>query len=169
MMSDVPPHRLFDEIYRRHGHRCPMSTLGGRMGYAARRFLEGRGAAAELRGAYHARTCALDGITGATGCSEEEGRLTVRDEGRHLLHLFDLRTRHGVAVALRDHALAIAWEYRRESEALEEARSGLTGEALRVRQQQVDAVLDRVLEALRTLPQDTLLELHPLIPCAEGD
>lgn len=142
-----PSPTVFAEIYRRHGHRCPMSTLGGRLGHAARRRLgEGEG----LRAVYRARTCAVDGIALTTGCSPEAGSLAVEDCGRHVLTV----TRpggDGVTVALRAAALELAGSYRRlRDAAAEEAR------------------LERVLEELRTLPEDRLLTVR-LLPGSRGD
>lgn len=84
-MPAIP--ELFLRIHDRHGHYCPMSTLGARLGLAAMQALGER--AAELRAWYHIETCAIDGIALATGCLPEEGRLTVLAEGRHRLRLED--------------------------------------------------------------------------------
>ena len=63
MSSNPPP--LFARIYARHGHRCPMSTLGGRLGLAALNALgETDG---ELKAVFANRTCAIYGITAVTG------------------------------------------------------------------------------------------------------
>src|SRR5512137_503531 len=76
---------LFLRIRARHGHYCAMSTLGGRLGMAA---LQALGeAAGELTACYHIDTCAADGIAVATGCLPEDGRLTMRPDGRHRLEL----------------------------------------------------------------------------------
>jgi formylmethanofuran dehydrogenase subunit E len=84
---------LFLRIHARHGHYCPMSTLGGRLGTAA---LSALGRRSEgLMATYHIETCAADGIAVATGCLPEDGRLTVRPDG---LHRLDLRGEDGVGV-----------------------------------------------------------------------
>ena len=54
VMPESP--EIFARIYARHGHRCPMSTLGGRLGLAAMQWL-GDGAG-ELQAIYSNRTCA---------------------------------------------------------------------------------------------------------------
>lgn len=167
-LPELPAAEVFEAIYRRHGHRCPMSTLGGRLGHAARRFMAAKGSR-QLMAIYHARTCALDGIAHTTGCDEQQGRLQVRTEGRHLLHLFDRQSGLGVALLLRQRALDIAWEYRRAAEALEHESTGLEADALRQRRLETEHLLDRVLDRLRTLPDSELLELQPLYPCSQGD
>jgi len=145
------PRELFDEIYARHGHRCPMSTLGGRLGYAAAT----RVGAAERRAIYYANTCALDGIRVATGIDNPR----VVEQGRHVLVLVDPAAGRGVQVSLCPAALDIAWEYRRVSEAFDRERVGLDPAALSERQNEVERVLDDVLLRLWTLPDEDLLEI----------
>jgi len=93
---------LFLRIRARHGHYCPMSTLGGRLGMAA---LSALGADSEvLMATYCIDTCATDGIAVAIGCRPEKGRLNVRNEGRHRLELRGADGR-GIAAELSPHAL----------------------------------------------------------------
>ncbi len=132
-----------------------MSTLGGRIGYAA----AGRVAASLRVSVYYADTCALDGVRVAAACEE----LHVRNCGRHALVLASGRDGQGVRVELRREALDIAWEYRRLSEALERARHELRPEALADREKELDLVLDGVLQRLRTLPDGDLLEITPTL------
>lgn len=157
----VPP-ELFEEIYRRHGHRCPMSTLGGRLGYAAIRHLAA-GPEEDLLAIYHIRTCALEGIGVSTGCTLAAGNLRVREEGRHALTLVRRQDGAGVEATLREEALAIAWEYRRVSELLERERPGLSGEELTEREGQREAILEGVLVRLRGEDEEKLLEVRPLV------
>lgn len=145
---------FFEAIYARHGHRCPMSTLGGRLGRAAAAHVD----SLRRRAVYHIDTCALDGIRVATGCHE----IRVVDEGRHVLDLVDDRNGRGVRVALRPEALAIAGEYRRLDDALDRDRAGLDPTTLAARQSEVNQVLDKVLEQLWTLPDETLLKITPI-------
>jgi formylmethanofuran dehydrogenase subunit E len=145
------PRALFDQIYVRHGHRCPMSTLGGRLGYAAAE----RVGAAERLAIYYADTCALDGIRVATGIDTPR----VIEQGRHVLVLVDPVDGRGVQVSLRPAALDIAWEYRRVGEALDRDRAALDAATLSVRRQELERVLDEVLRRLWTLPDEELLEI----------
>lgn len=157
----VPP-ELFEEIYRRHGHRCPMSTLGGRLGYAAFRHLAA-GPEENLLALYHIRTCALDGIGVATGCTLAAGNLRVREEGRHALTLVRRQDGGGVEATLREEALAIAWEYRRVCEVLERERPGLSEQELREREGRREAILEGVLLRLRGEDEENLLEVRPVV------
>jgi formylmethanofuran dehydrogenase subunit E len=115
---------LFLCIRARHGHYCPMSTLGGRLGLAALSILGDRGE--ELMATYHIDTCAADGIAVATGCLQEDGRLVVRNDGRHRLELRGSDGRGAVA-ELTAAALAQAAACRRRLDAGEDADVVLTG------------------------------------------
>lgn len=156
------PKELFAEIYRRHGHRCPMSTLGGRLGYAAIRHLAA-GPEEDLLAIYHIRTCALDGIGVGCGCTLSAGNLLVREEGRHALALVCREDGRGVEVTLKEKALTIAGEYRRVSEALERERPGLSEQELTEREGHREAILDEVLIRLRRENEGRLLAVRPLV------
>ncbi|ALC17720.1 formylmethanofuran dehydrogenase subunit E [Desulfuromonas soudanensis] len=162
----VPP-ELFEEIYRRHGHRCPMSTLGGRLGYAVFRHLAAD-PDEDLLAIYHTRTCALDGIGVATGCTLAAGNLLVREEGRHALTLVRRQDGGGVEATLSAEALAIAGEYRKVSEVLERERPGLSGEELREREGRREAILEGVLVRLRGEDEENLLEVRPVLSDPEA-
>jgi len=149
----------FEAIWQRHGHRCPMSTLGGRLGHAARRRLPS-GDEASLRAIYHITTCAVDGIAVTTGCSEVAGTLRVEDRGRHQLLLRDIRSGCAVEVEIRPETLEMAAIYRRFDEALERERPSLAADQLAQRLQEKERVLEELLPKLRTLPEAELLLVH---------
>jgi formylmethanofuran dehydrogenase subunit E len=155
-MTELPPPELFSEIYRRHGHRCPMSTLGGRLGWAARRQLGGASRESLSAVFFHA-TCAVDGIAVATGCNVATGSLTVRDAGRHSLVLRDRERGRQVEVALQPAALAIAARYRRLDQALEGRDAGPSQDERRELEAERERVLQQVLEQLWSLPDERLL------------
>jgi len=139
-VSEIPV--LFQQIRVRHGHYCPMSTLGGRLGLAALEALDGSCGTYEAR--YRIDTCAADGIALATGCLPEEGRLSVRNEGRHCLELWDAATGRGVRAELTAAALERAAACRR----LQEAGA--------------DSAAADALAALRGAPTEELVWLTPL-------
>lgn len=125
---------IFLRIRARHGHYCPMSTLGGRLGLAALNAL-GEGAGA-LTAIYLIETCAADGIAEATGCVP-----VVRAEGLHRLELRYVDGR-GIVAELTAQALEEAAACRRRLDA------------------GVDA--DTVLAKLRTAPVEALMTLTQL-------
>lgn len=121
-----------------------MSTLGGRLGQAALQALSGDGGI--LSACYRIDTCAADGIALATGCLPEEGRLSVRNEGRHCLYLWDDAAGRGVCAELTDAALERAAACRRlQDEGPESAAA----------------------EALAALRSDPVMELVRITPLAQ--
>lgn len=127
---------LFLRIRARHGHYCPMSTLGGRLGVAALQVLGEE--AGKLTARYHIDTCAVDGIAVATGCLPEDGRLTMRPDGLHRLELWG-RDGVGVRAELTSTALERAATCRKQLDA--------------------GGVPDEVLAGLRSAPADELITL----------
>lgn len=101
-LPETPAPHLFAELAAKHGHYCPMSTLGLRIGWAAQRKFKG-----ELQDAtYLAQTCAVDGIRLAF----DGGTLQVEEGGRHLLRFADQD--HGWKIELRPETLRLAASYR---------------------------------------------------------
>lgn len=138
-MPEAP--EIFARIYARHGHRCPMSTLGGRLGMAAMAALGAK--PDNLRALYSNRTCALDGITEITGCSEANGRLVVRSDGRHALTLASAEGT--VAVELTAVALEMAGRYRALCNRLESGWDELDVDEQGRRRAEMEAMLDELL------------------------
>lgn len=95
----------------------------------------------ELMATYYIDTCAADGIAVATGCFPEEGRLVVKNNGRHRLELRADDGR-GVAAELTAAALEQAATCRKRLDAGEDA--------------------DTVLTMLRTAAVEELMVLTPL-------
>ena len=138
-MTETP--EIFDRIYIRHGHRCPMSTLGGRLGLSALKWLgvfDG-----ELQAIYSNRTCATDGIAETTGCTEEKGFLIVKNDGRHALTLSSAQA--SVEVELTAEALQMAGRYRSLCNRLEHGWDELEADEQVKRRVEMDAMLDELL------------------------
>ena len=154
-MIEAP--EIFARVYSNHGHRCPMSTLGVRLGLAAVEL----GFAAEqgLRAVYHSRTCALDGIAQTLGCSEELGSLAVTTEGRHCLEVY--ATDGQVAeFTLSTNAMRIAGEFRQLSVELEKEWDSLDEDAKSEREQRREAALDALLPGLWQAPTADLIDIR---------
>ena len=139
-MSHVPP-EIFVRIYSRHGHRCPMSTLGGRLGLAAIKWLGV--SIGELQAIFSNRTCATDGIAETTGCTEEKGSLIVKNDGRHALTLSSAQA--SVEVELTAEALQMAGRYRSLCNRLEKGLDELEADEQAKRRAEMDAMLDELL------------------------
>lgn len=152
-----PDREFFIALERMHGHRCPMSILGARLGFAARAALgETRGAGHRLSGRYHHRTCALDGIQLATQCTMGNGNLEVVPEGEHRLVLAAAGNPKQVEARLTDSALAHGRKYGRLREQLEELEQTLSAAVgVGVREQ-----MAALLEVLESAPQEELVEVR---------
>jgi len=137
----LDPPDIFARIYRRHGHRCPMSTLGGRLGLAAMKWLGD--SVSEVQAIYSNRTCALDGIAETTGCSEDKGSMVVKSEGRHVLIL--KADQASVEVELTAEALEMAGRYRSLCNRLESGWDELETDEQTRRRAEMDAMLDELL------------------------
>lgn len=152
-MRDAP--EIFHRIYDRHGHRCPMSTLGGRLALAALDSLPK--AEDDLRAEFQMRTCAIDGIAEITGCNEEDGTLSVRHTGRHLLTLFSESSE--VAVELTPHALTLAGRYRTLCNRLEQNWETLSSSEQARRRRAMERLLDTLLPQLWEGDQSELVHI----------
>jgi len=149
---------IFRRIYARHGHRCPMSTLGGRLGLAALALLDVPPGAG-LQAVFEHDTCAVDGIIETTGCSPDNATLSIEALGNHALRL--RCGDQGVRVKLQPQALEIAGRYRQlDDECERQRRSGVSAEALKPLLLEKERTLQAVLEQLWTLPDDALVEVE---------
>lgn len=133
-----------------------MSTLGGRLGHAARRRLGGDG----LRASYRIATCAADGIAVATGCSQGDGTLSVVDAGEHRLILDTTDSRRAVVVVIRPETLTLAATFRDFDNALEAQRATLAPEELQLRLAERERRLDELLFYLCGAPEEQLLRFE---------
>lgn len=156
----IQPPEIFQRIYQQHGHRCPMSTLGGRMGLAALNTL-GVESGSVMSAVFENDTCAADGIELTTGCLRSTGTLQVKDAGRHSLIVQAEDTR-GVRVTISESALATAWEYRTADEAFNAGRGNIDAENLKALFDNKENVLQAVLEKFWSLPDRELLDVEIL-------
>lgn len=156
----LPPRQLFAEIYEIHGHRCPMSTLGGRLGFAARERLAGR---EPLAATYYIDTCAADGISVMTGCKKSDGSLRIVTQEQHALWLQDADGR-GLFAELSRSALQLAGEYRaRDQEFLKDEKC-LSPEERQERQRAKELLLEELLQKFWTLPDEELMIFATTLP-----
>ncbi|MBE0504059.1 MAG: formylmethanofuran dehydrogenase subunit E family protein [Desulfuromonadales bacterium] len=155
----LPPPQLFAEIYEIHGHRCPMSTLGGRLGFAAKEKLAGR----EARATYFIDTCAADGISVMTGCSRAAGTLQIVARQRHALWLQDADGL-GLFAELSPSALQLANTYRTLDLAFQKEEAHLSKPERQQRLTAKELFLEELLQNLWTLPDDELMNFATTLP-----
>jgi formylmethanofuran dehydrogenase subunit E len=135
-----------------------MSTLGGRLGLAALKWLDD--SEGDLLAIYSNRTCAMDGIAETTGCTEGAGSLIVESDGRHALVLKSSRS--AVEVELTAEALQMAGRYRSLCNRLESGWDELEVAEQARRRAEMAAMLDVL------LPQFWLAEDSQLVQKVSG-
>lgn len=158
----LPPHQLFAEIYKIHGHRCPMSTLGGRLGFAVKEKFAGREA---RRATYFIDTCAADGISVMTGCSRAAGTLQIVARQRHALWLQDA-DECGLFAELSPSALHLAGSYRTLDLAFQKEEAHLSKSERQQRLTAKELFLEELLQKLWTLPDGELMNFATTLPAA---
>ncbi len=94
---------LYLQLAQQHGHYCPMSTLGLRLGLEAVRFVDNQGWSL----CYLARTCAVDGLSLALG---QTNALEVVSRGQHSL-ICRSATGRELSFSLTAEALRLAKQY----------------------------------------------------------
>ncbi|MBW6512616.1 MAG: hypothetical protein K0A93_10995 [Desulfuromonadaceae bacterium] len=163
----MPPPDVFIAIRNEHGHYCPMSTCGGRMGWAARKRLEAAGISGRLMALVYTRSCALAGIVQTTGCDEATGTLRLLPGGQQRL---DLRTESGagISVQLTAAALRRSGAYRQARAILESQRAALSATELQQREAALAVQLDILLDELRTCPDEELMRVTELTAAVKG-
>ncbi len=148
---------FFEALAMLHGHRCPMSILGARLGLAARTALA-PAPGERLEARYFHQTCALDGIQLATRCTLGNGNLRVEPRGEHRLLLWAEGQSAGAEAVLTPAAL----ERGRSYTALREGAAGLP-EGAPERREAAEA-MERVLRGLETAPEHDLVAVRPGAP-----
>ncbi len=101
---------MFDEINEKvvqdaiafHGHLCPMSVLGARIGlFALRKLGAKRATGIKLIGIIYNDLCAVDGFQFVSCCTVGKRTLLFRDHGLLSADLFDVNAKKGVHVSLK--------------------------------------------------------------------
>ncbi|MBE0616989.1 MAG: formylmethanofuran dehydrogenase subunit E family protein [Proteobacteria bacterium] len=140
-----------------HGHRCPMSILGARLGLAARSALDAP-AGQRLSALYRHQTCALDGIQLATHCTLGNGNLRVEHRGEHRLLLWV----EGQSTGSESRLTLAALERGRSFAELRDRVAGLTAGAPDRRQ--AEATMAQLLRSLESAPEAELVAVRTGVP-----
>lgn len=150
----------FKGLYEFHGHKCPMSTMGARLGSAAMTALGVTKADQfQIKGVYKARNCALDGIQYVTGCTLGNGNLEFTETGVPSLVLARRDGRKSVTVSASEGAMERFAGHKKLRAELEPEReiSGLA------RAMEIDALLkakfDALVEWVQSAPDDELVDV----------
>lgn len=86
-----------------HGHLCPMSYLGVRMGRLALKTLaRGKEKGVRLISVVEFQNCLADGIQHATGATFGKNTLFLKDYGKFAASFYDLATEKSVRIRVRN-------------------------------------------------------------------
>ncbi len=143
-----PTGEFFDFLHRIHGHRCPMSIMGARLGFGALPVVGRHGRDGDVRALYMHQTCAADGIMAVLGTTPGNNNLrTDATSGLHMLDAENVTKGRRVRVTLTENALSLGKRYG-------ELRRAGTGEA----------EMAGILNTLETLPDADVVEVSELPP-----
>ncbi len=111
---------LYQRLFERHGHYCPMSTLGVRLGETALQHLQHL-PPDDLQLCYLMQTCAADGIRIVFESADFAPELSVEPLGQHRLHC-RLAPDQELSLQLSAEALQLAAGYRALDETVKPER-----------------------------------------------
>jgi formylmethanofuran dehydrogenase subunit E len=111
MTSNKIPADFYEFLHRLHGHRCPMSIMGARLGLAAREHVGVHGIDGDVSATYMHQTCALDGIMAALGTTPGNNNIVIEPKGLHCLEAINKKFAVRVRIILTEEALALGRRY----------------------------------------------------------
>jgi formylmethanofuran dehydrogenase subunit E len=92
-----------EESVKFHGHLCPMSYLGVRMGRVAlKRLGRGREKGVRLIAVVEFKNCLADGIQLVTGATYGKNTLFLKDYGKFAASFYDLATSKSIRLRVRN-------------------------------------------------------------------
>jgi formylmethanofuran dehydrogenase subunit E len=149
MTSNKVPADFYEFLLRLHGHRCPMSIMGARLGLAARARVGVHGIDGDVSATYMHQTCALDGIMAALGTTPGNNNIAIDPKGLHCLEAINKNLGVRVRVVLSEEPLALGRRYG-------ELRRAATGKNEQ----------EELLKTLETMPDNEAVEvsIFPLQP-----
>ena len=92
-----------EDAVKFHGHLCPMSVLGVRMGKLALRKLgRGKEKGVRLIAVVEFKNCMADGIQYATGATYGKNTLFLKDYGKFAASFYDLATKKSLRIRIKN-------------------------------------------------------------------
>jgi formylmethanofuran dehydrogenase subunit E len=96
--KNIPP---FSEVTKFHGHVCPGTAIGYRVGVIAFNKLEtSRSTDEELLTIVENDSCSVDAIQIVTGCTMGKGNLIFKDYGKHVYTFFNRNSGNVLRISL---------------------------------------------------------------------
>lgn len=106
-----------EESIKFHGHLCPMSYLGVRMGkLALKRLGRGREKGVRLIAVVEFKNCLADGIQLVTGATYGKNTLFLKDYGKFAASFYDLATGKSIRIIVRNEIIEECLVYGMEAQ-----------------------------------------------------
>ena len=151
--SSPPDEEMCDFLERFHGHVCPGSLMGLRLGLAAKEALNAEG---RIEAKTFLLACSVDGIQVATGATYGNRAITVEDRNEMYLILTDTKTGRQVEARLTEEAMEKGKGFRELSSKSRTLKSG-SPEQLALKKQ-----IDDILNWYRTAPDEKVVTIKVL-------
>jgi formylmethanofuran dehydrogenase subunit E len=152
--SAPPDAEMCAFLERFHGHTCPGSLMGLRLGLAAKEVLNAQG---KITAKTFMLACSVDGIQIATGATLGNKAFTLEDRGEMFLILTDVETGKQVEARLTQEAMNRGKTFRELSS---KARTMDDGSP---EQSSIQKEADAVLDWFRTAPDSEVVTVKFLI------
>jgi len=148
----------FKGLYIFHGHRCPMSTMGARLGAAAMSALGvTKTDQFRIEAIFHSKNCALDGIQFVTGCTIGNGNLVYEESGRAALTLRNRDGSKNTTVSVSDIAInRLSGHKELKARLLEEKEVSGLPRAMEI-DREITKDFDTLVQWVQDAPEDELL------------
>ncbi len=136
-----------------HGHICPGSLMGLRLGLAAKEALNAKG---RIESKTFMLACSVDGIQVGVGTTFGNKALTVEDRNEMSLILTDIKTGKQIEARLTDEAMGRGKDYK---ELMAKSRSFKQGSS---EQLAVKKEIDDILDWYRKMPDEKVVIIKVL-------
>jgi formylmethanofuran dehydrogenase subunit E len=141
----------FSEVTKFHGHVCPGSALGYRVGeIAIQKLISPRAIDEELLAVVENDSCSVDAIQVVTGCTMGKGNLIFKDHGKQAYTFMNRKTGEAVRISLKDSVDSVDPEFAavRQKAFLEGATEEDKKEFERIKTRVSEKILDAPAEDL---------------------
>ncbi|MHB0996705.1 MAG: formylmethanofuran dehydrogenase subunit E family protein [Elusimicrobiales bacterium] len=138
---------FYEYLERFHGHTCPGSLMGARLGFAAKAALKAAGGEGKVKAKFFSLSCPVDGIQAAAGTTYGNRDLEIEDKDE--MRLLLTAEKNGLQVEARLTSLAVE-KGKKPKELKKKARELPAGSPER---QRLEKEAEEILTWFRTAPE----------------
>ena len=145
----------FSEVTKFHGHVCPGSALGYRVGeIAIHKLISPRAVDEELLAVVENDSCSVDAIQVVTGCTMGKGNLIFKDHGKQAYTFMNRKTGEAVRIYLKGSVDSVDPEF-----AAARQKASLEG-ATEEDKKEFERIKTRVSEKILDVPAEDLFKVE---------